>query len=74
MAEEVTHRDLAAVSWPLIESTSPDEGTVCTLISDTGSQFLYYTAALLWNSLPANLRDINSIAAFQRGLKTFLFR
>ena len=31
-------------------------------------------AALLWNSLPANLRDMNSIAAFQRGLKTFLFR
>ena len=31
-------------------------------------------AALLWNSLPANLRDMNSISAFQRGLKTFLFR
>ena len=31
-------------------------------------------AALLWNSLPANLRDTNSIAAFQRGLKTLLFR
>ena len=31
-------------------------------------------AALLWNSLPANLRDMNSITAFQRGSKTFLFR
>ena len=31
-------------------------------------------AALLWNSLPASLRDTNSIASFQRGLKTFLFR
>ena len=32
-------------------------------------------AALLWNSLPASLRDTNSnIASFQRCLKTFLFR
>ena len=31
-------------------------------------------AALLWNSLPASLRDTNSIASFQRGLTTFLFR
>ena len=31
-------------------------------------------AELLWNSLPASLRDQNSIAAFQRDLKTFLFR
>ena len=29
-------------------------------------------AALLWNSLPANLRDMNSIAAFQRGLDIFI--
>ena len=31
-------------------------------------------AALLWNSLPASLRDTNSIASFQRAMKTFLFR
>ena len=31
-------------------------------------------AALLWNSLPASIRDTNSIASFQHGLKTFLFR
>ena len=45
MAEHVTHPDLAAVSWPLIECTSPDEGTVGVLISDLGSQFLYYTGS-----------------------------
>ena len=31
-------------------------------------------AALLWNTLPANFRDTNGIAGFQRGLKTLLFR
>ncbi len=29
------------------------------------------SSSVLWNSLPANIRDTNSIAAFQRGLKTF---
>ena len=39
-----------------------------------GDRCFAKAAALLWNSLPANLRDTNSFAAFQHGLKTFLFR
>ena len=29
---------------------------------------------IILKTLPASLRDTNSIASFQRGLKTFLFR
>ena len=39
-----------------------------------GGRCFLKAAALLWNSLPANLSYTNSIAAFQRGLKTLLFR
>ena len=39
-----------------------------------GNRCFPKAAALLWNRLPANIRDTNRIAAFQCGLKTFLLR
>ena len=32
------------------------------------------SAGTLWNSLPANLRNEQSLEAFQKGLKTHLFK
>ena len=32
------------------------------------------SAATLWNDLPTHLRSLDSIVAFKKGLKTFLFK
>ena len=39
-----------------------------------GARSFYAAAPFLWNSLPANLRDIQPSCNFKRKLKTHLFR
>jgi len=39
-----------------------------------GKHRLSVAALLVWNSLPLDLRTVNSLPAFKNNLKTFLFR
>ena len=39
-----------------------------------GERSFSFSAPLVWNSLPLSLRHIETVAAFKRALKTFLFR
>ena len=47
----------------------PKEKMLATL----GARFFYAVAPCLWNSLPTELRDIQSLTIFKRNLKTHLF-
>ena len=47
----------------------PKEKILATL----GARSFYAAAPCLWNSLPPELRDVNSISIFKRNLKTHLF-
>jgi len=38
-----------------------------------GKRCFNYSAPAVWNKLPVNLRCLNSVATFKKGLKTFLF-
>ena len=44
------------------------------MLSMLGARSFYAAAPCLWNSLPAELRDINSLSNFKHKLKTHLFR
>ena len=44
------------------------------MLSTLGARSFYAAAPCLWNSLPAELRDIQSLCSFKRKLKTHLFR
>jgi len=39
-----------------------------------GNHRFSVAALLVWNSLPLDLRTVNSLPAFKNNLKTFLFR
>ena len=45
-----------------------------TLIRTLGDRAFTIAAPKLWNSLPVELRQINSIFAFKRQLKSYLFQ
>ena len=38
-----------------------------------GQRAFSYIATILWNALPRNIRETNSISSFRSSLKTFLF-
>ena len=44
------------------------------MLSTLGARSFYATAPCLWNSLPAELHDIQSLSNFKQKLKTYLFR
>ena len=44
------------------------------MLSTIGARSFYAAAPCLWNSLPAELRDIQSLCSFKQKLKTHLFR
>ena len=44
------------------------------MLSTLGARSFYAAARCLWNSLPAEFRDIQSLCSFKRKLKTKLFR
>ena len=44
------------------------------MLSTLGARSFYAAAPCLWNSLPAELRDIQSLCSFKQKLKTHLFR
>ena len=44
------------------------------MLSTLGARSFYASAPCLWNSLPAELCDIQSLCNFKRKLKTYLFR
>ena len=43
------------------------------ILSTLGARSFYAAAPTLWNSLPANIRDITSLNIFKEKLKTYLF-
>ena len=43
------------------------------MVATLGARSFYAAAPCLWNSLPPELRDVNSINIFKRNLKTHLF-
>ena len=43
------------------------------ILSTLGARSFYAAAPTLWNSLPANIRDITSLSIFKKNLKTYLF-
>jgi len=45
-----------------------------TVISTVGDKAFSVVAAKLWNELPGDVTASQSLAAFRRQLKTFLFR
>ena len=47
----------------------PKEKMLATL----GARSFYAAAPCLWNSLPPELRDVNSISIFKRNFKTHFF-
>ena len=44
------------------------------MLSTLGARSFCAAAPFLWNSLPAELREIQSLCNFKRKLKTHLFR
>ena len=44
------------------------------MFSTLGARSFYAAALSLWNSLPAELRDIQSLCNFKQKLKTHLLR
>ena len=44
------------------------------MLSTLGARSFYAASPYFWNSLPAELRDIQSLSNFKRKLKTHLFR
>ena len=44
------------------------------MLPTLGARSFYAAAPCLWNSLPAEFRDIQSLYDFKRNLKTHLFR
>ena len=44
------------------------------MLSTLDARSIYAAAPYLWNSLPAELRDIQSLTNFKRKLKAHLFR
>ena len=44
------------------------------MLPTLGARSFYAAAPALWNSLPAQLREIQSLAVFKQKLKTHLFR
>jgi hypothetical protein len=56
---------------------SQDKSLLCTPKTKTvtyGERSFVHSAPILWNTLPLCLKEIRSIEAFKRHLKTFLFR
>ena len=43
------------------------------MLATLGARSFYAAAPCLWNSLPPELRDVNSISIFKHNLKTHLF-
>ena len=39
-----------------------------------GARLFHASAPALWNSLPAHIRTIDSLALFKKSLKTYLFK
>ena len=44
------------------------------MLPTLGARSFYAAAPCLWNSLPAELRDIQSLCNFKQKFKTHLFR
>ena len=44
-----------------------------SILSTLGARSFYAAVPTLWNSLPANIRDITSLNIFKKNLKTYLF-
>ena len=44
------------------------------MLPTLGARSFHAAAPALWNSLPAQLREIQSLAVFKQKLKTHLFR
>ena len=44
------------------------------MLSMLGARSFYAAAPYLWNSLPTELRDIQSLSTFKRKLKTHFFQ
>ena len=45
------------------------------MLATLGARSFFYAAApTLWNSLPAHIREIESLGVFKRHVKTHLFR
>ena len=47
---------------------------LCPLIFSWGDRSFQTAAPVLWNSLPASVRDIDDFLVFKRTIKTYLFR
>ena len=43
------------------------------MLSTIGARSFYAAAPTLWNSLPANIREITSLSIFKKKLKTHFF-
>ena len=43
------------------------------ILPTLGARSFYAAAPTLWNSLPANIRDITSLSIFKKKLNTYLF-
>ena len=50
------------------------ERPVGCMLATLGTRSFYAGAPTLWNSLPAHIREIESLGAFKRHVKTHLFR
>ena len=77
-----------ALSFIIYTNTSIKSGSVYSLrsnsslildrpkgriLSTLGARSFYAAAPTLWNSLPANIRDITSLNIFKEKVKTYLF-
>ena len=44
------------------------------MLATLGARLFYAAAPTLWNSVPAHIREIESLRTFKRHVKTHLFR
>ena len=44
------------------------------MLATLGARSFYAAAPTLWNSLPAHIREIETLGAFKKHVKTHLFR
>ena len=56
-----------------LRSSNQNLLSVPDIRSSTGRRSFYFAAPTVWNSLPLNLRNADSLSSFHANLKTFLF-
>ena len=69
-------RDLVQIYEPVRSLRSSNKRLLCIDRSRTviASRSFKHSSATVWNSLPVDIRDCNTVDTFKRNLKTYLFK